>query len=91
MSNEKQLDDLEKMNDIKDISEAKKDEEPEEDIMDKINKQIEFLKNKFEVAKIVDCPEKEDEKIDRDNNQSNKNIFQDEINNETIKGIKDEK
>lgn len=88
MSNEIQLEELE-TNKLKEISEENKNGE-QEDILEKINKQIEFLKNKFEVAKMVDSIEEEN-KIDLKKAASGKIILQDDNNNEIINAIKDEK
>lgn len=72
------------------LSEENKDNN-QKDILEKINKQIEFLKNKFEVSKNVISNEEEENKIDNKNNEKVKNILLEENNNEIIKVIKDEK
>ncbi len=81
------------------IKEENKNENPidanqdnnEEDILEKINKQIEFLKNKFEVTKMVDKEERQenDTHIRINNFSLKENDF--ENNQEIFKTIKDEK
>lgn len=62
-------------------------EDNDEDIMEKINKQIEFLKNKFEVTKMVDIEERQENNIQILSNQE----YEKENNNDIIKYIKEEK
>lgn len=89
MSNEIKFEELE-IKEINDISEENKDAE-QEDILEKINKQIEFLKNKFEVAKMVDNHEQEANLLESKQEPSNKINIQEDHNNDIIKAIKDEK
>jgi hypothetical protein len=91
MSNTIQFDDKE----VKEINNLSRNnqEDWQEDILEKINKQIEFLKNKFEVAKTVDNNQQEDNKSGQNKNQSqsNKINLQSENYNEITKTIKNEK